>query len=249
MFSINAAAARAAALSSLVCAAAPAHATDNADGLWHGDVAIGGAFAAGNTSSRALTGTAEGARATAADKISLFGNVNYGRSKVDGVETTTADQVRAGGRYDVNLGDAAFVFGGGDGETNRTAGLDSRTDIDSGLGYKVLHAAATTFDVIVGLGWSHAKFVDGTTGEGATALVGEESTHTLSDTTTFTQRAEFHSGVHAVGNLATLAASVATAIAGGWTLDTTLSVRYASKVPDGLKSTDALLSVGFGYKF
>ena len=42
---------------------------------------------------------------------------------------------------------------------------------------------------------------------------------------------------------------MATAIAGGWTLATALSVRHASKVPAGLKSTDTLLTVGFGYKF
>ena len=249
MSSPNAALARAVAVSSLMLACAHARAGDASDGLWHGDVAIGGAFASGNTNSKTLTGTADGTRATAIDKISLFGNVDYGRDKVDGVETATADQARAGGRYDYNLGEATFVFGGSDGETDKVAGLASRIDLDSGLGYKVIHGAATTFDVFAGLGWSHAKFVDGTTGTGATALVGEESTHELSDTTTFKQRAEFHSGAHAIGNLATFDASVAAAISGGWTLTTALSVRYASQVPAGVKSTDTLLTVGFGYKF
>ena len=219
------------------------------DELWHGNVAIGGAFASGNTNSKVLTGAADATRATAADKINLFGNVNYGRSKVDGVETTTADQVRGGGRYDYNLSDAMFVFGGADGETNKAAGLDSRLNLDTGVGYKVIHDATTTFDVFGGLGWSHAKFTDGTTGKGATALLGEESTHKLSDTTTFKQRVEFHPGGHDIGNLATLDAGLATAISGGWTLNTGLTVHYASKVPAGLKSTDSLLTVGFGYKF
>ena len=249
MSSLNTVVTRGLALSCLSLAGALAHAADAPDGLWHGNVAIGGALASGNTNSKTLTGAADGARATATDKISLFGNVNYGRNKVDGAETTTADQVRAGGRYDYNLGEAAFAFGGGDGETNKAAGLDSRIDLDGGLGYKVVHDAATSFDVFAGLGWSSAKFVDGTTGKGATALVGEESTHKLGDTTTFKQRAEFHPGARAVGNLATFDASVATAISGGWTLNTALSVRYASKVPAGLKSTDTLLTVGFGYKF
>ncbi|HYP34245.1 MAG TPA: DUF481 domain-containing protein [Burkholderiaceae bacterium] len=240
---------RALALSSLACAASLAHAEAAPDGLWHGTVAVGGAFASGNTNSKVLTGAADGARVTAADKISLFGNVNYGRNKVNGVETTTADQVRAGGRYDYNLSDAAFVFGGGDGETNKAAGLDSRLNLDTGLGYKIIHDATTTFDVFGGLGWSHAKFTDGTSGQGVTALLGEESVHKLSDTTTFKQRAEFHPGAHDIGNLATFDASLATAISGGWTLNTALAVRYASKVPAGLKKTDTLLTVGFGYKF
>ncbi len=219
------------------------------DELWHGNIAVGGAFASGNTNSKVLTGSADATRTTATDKISLSGNVNYGRNKVDGVETTTADQVRGGGRYDYNLSESMFVFGGADGETNKAAGLDSRLNLDTGLGYKVIHDATTTFDVFGGLGWSHAKFTNGTTGKGATALLGEESTHKLSDTTTFKQRVEFHPGTHDIGNLATLDAGLATAISGGWTLNTGLTVHYASKVPAGLKSTDSLLTVGFGYKF
>jgi len=198
---------RALALSSLACAASLAHAEAAPDGLWHGTVAVGGAFASGNTNSKVLTGAADGARVTAADKISLFGNVNYGRNK------------------------------------------DSRLNLDTGLGYKIIHDATTTFDVFGGLGWSHAKFTDGTSGQGVTALLGEESVHKLSDTTTFKQRAEFHPGAHDIGNLATFDASLATAISGGWTLNTALAVRYASKVPAGLKKTDTLLTVGFGYKF
>lgn len=247
--SLNPAFARVLALASLVSVGFQAQAADAPDGLWHGDITIGGALASGNTTSKTLTGAANATRATVTDKTSLSGIVNYGRNKVDGVETTTADQLRAGGRYDYNLSETAFVFGGASGETDKAAGLDSRFGLDSGLGYKVVANATTTFDLFAGLGWSSARFVDGKTGQGATGLAGEESTHKLSDTTTFKQRAEFHPGVHALGNLATFDASVATAIAGGWTLDTALSVRYASKVPAGLKSTDTLLTVGFGYKF
>ena len=247
MSSSTALVARAALLSLTVAGAA--HAAAAPDELWHGNIAVGGAFASGNTSSKVLTGSADATRTTTVDKINLFGNVNYGRSKVAGVQTTTADQVRAGGRYDYNLSDAMFVFAGADGETNKVAGLDSRLNLDTGLGYKVLHDATTTFDVFGGLGWSHAKFVDGSTAQGATALLGEESTHKLSDTTTFKQRVEFHPGAHDIGNLATLDAGLATAISGGWTLNTGLQVHYASKVPAGLEKTDSLLTVGFGYKF
>lgn len=141
------------------------------------------------------------------------------------------------------------MFGGADGETNKAAGLDSRFNLDTGLGYMVIHDAATTFDAFGGLGYADAKFTDGTTGKGASAIVGEESTHKLSDTTTFKQRAEFHPGANDISNVATLDASLATAISGGWTLNTGLAVHYASKVPASLKKTDPLLTVRFGYKF
>ncbi|MEO8280573.1 MAG: DUF481 domain-containing protein [Ideonella sp.] len=51
------------------------------------------------------------------------------------------------------------------------------------------------------------------------------------------------------GNRATFDATVATAISGGWTLNTGFSVRYDSKVAPGLKNTDTLLTAGFGYKY
>ena len=240
--------ARAALLAMLVAAhpRAPAAAPDEP---WHGNVAVGGAFASGSTNSTVLTGSADATRTTAADKLNLSGNVNYGRSKVDGVETTTADQLRAAGRYDYNLSDALFVFGGADGETNKAAGVDTRYNLDTGLGCKMIQEKTTTFDVFAGLGYTDAKFTDASSGRGATGVLGEESTHKLSATTTFKQRAEFHPGAHDIGNFATLDASLATAISGGWTLDTGLTVHYASKVPAGLKATESLLTVGFGYKF
>jgi putative salt-induced outer membrane protein len=148
-------------LASLAAGSSLAMAEAKVDGLWHGSIVLGGAFASGNSSARTLTGSADASLATAADKISLFGNVNYGRNKVAGVNTTTADQVRAGGRYDYNLSDTTFVFGGVDGETNKAAGLDSRYNLTTGLGYKIIRTDDTTFDVFGGIGYSNAKFTVG----------------------------------------------------------------------------------------
>jgi putative salt-induced outer membrane protein len=228
---------------------ATAHAQDEPDGKWHGGITIGGAFASGNSASRVLTGTADAAVATTIDKISLYGNVNYGRSDIDGIRTTTSDQVRLGGRYDYNLSESLFLFGGANAETNKVAGLKSRYGINTGAGYKIIRTAETTFDVFAGVGYSKVKFTDDSSANGAELMIGEESTHKLSDTTTFKQRLEFRPGQGDLGNLATFDASLATAISGAWTLNTGLAVRYASEVAPGLKSTDTLVTVGFGYKF
>jgi putative salt-induced outer membrane protein len=233
----------------MLLAAGAAMAQDEPDGKWHGGITIGGAFASGNSSSRVLTGSADAAVATTVDKISLYGNVNYGRSDIDGVRTTTSDQVRLGGRYDYNLSEALFVFGGANAETNKVAGLKSRYGLNGGVGYKVIRTAETTFDVFAGVGYSTVKFTDDSSANGAEFMLGEESTHKLSESTTFKQRLEFRPGQGDLGNLATFDAALATAISGAWTLNTGLAVRYASEVAPGLKSTDTLLTVGFGYKF
>jgi putative salt-induced outer membrane protein len=80
------------------------HAQDTLDGRWHGGLSVSGAFASGSSNSRILAGNADASVANAEDKLSLYGVANYGRNKVDGIDTTTADLLRLGGRYDFNLG-------------------------------------------------------------------------------------------------------------------------------------------------
>ncbi len=96
-------------------AAAPVTPLDN---QWHGGISIGGAAASGNASSFVLSGAADGVKATAQDKISLWGIANYGTSKNNGVKTTNSDSLRLGGRYDYNLTQRVFAFGTAEGETN-----------------------------------------------------------------------------------------------------------------------------------
>ena len=100
-----------------------------------------------------------------------------------------------------------------------------------------------------GVGYGDVKYTDGTHQNGAEFLLGEESTHVLSASTTAKQRLVVYPGTGDLGNRATFDAGLATAISGGWTLNTGLAVRYQSKAPAGVKSTDTLLSFGFGYKY
>jgi len=237
------------AVAASLCAGATAHAETAPDGQWHGNTALGGAYASGNTSSMSLTLAADTSKATAIDKINLAGLVNYGRSKVNGLDTTTADQIWLKGRYDYNLSQDLFAFGGVGVETNKAAGTESRYGLNVGAGYKLIRTAATSFDIFGGVGYASVHFTNNTSANGSELLLGEESTHKLSDTTTVRQRFEYRPGQGGLGNLATFSASMATAISGGWTLNVGMSSQYASIVPKGSKSTDTLLTVGFGYKF
>lgn len=234
-----------AAFSALALAAAGAMAQDKPDGLWHGGVSIGGAVASGNTDSKTLAANADAARATAQDKITLYGVANYGRS----AGVTTANLLRLGGRYDWNLSDKLFAFGGAETETNKAGGVKSRYALNGGIGYKLVRTPVTSWDVFAGVGYSDTSFTDGSSRNGAELLLGEESSHKLSDTTTVKQRLVVYPGSSDVGTRATFDAGLATAISGGWTLNTGLAYRYASKVAAGMKKSDTLLTFGFGYKF
>lgn len=237
------------ALLPLLAAAFAAQAQTAPDNQWHGGANVGAAFASGNTSSQVVSAGADAALATAQDKTSLYGVANYAKAKVNGVDTTTANLLRLGGRYDRNLSEQLFAFGGGEVETNKAAGLKNRVGLNAGVGYKLVRTSETSWDVFGGLGYEDVEYTSGVSRNGVTALLGEESTHKLSATTTAKQRLVLYPGSGDLGSRATFDAGLATAITGGWTLNTGLAVRWAQKVPAGVKTTDTLLTVGFGYKF
>jgi putative salt-induced outer membrane protein len=224
-------------------------AQDTPDGQWHGGLSISGALASGNSSSRTLAANADASRATVQDKISLYGLANYGRNKSAGVDTTTADLLRLGGRYDFNLGEQWFSFGGAEGETNKAGGVRDRYTFNGGVGYHLLKNDTDSWDAFSGLSYTDTRYTDGSKANGAQVLVGEESSHKLSETTTLKQRLVYYPGGGELDDRATFDAGLATTIRGGWTLNVGLSSRYASRVPAGTKKTDNLLTVGFGYKF
>lgn len=233
----------------LTLASQAALAQNTPDGRWHGGLSLSGAFSSGNSSSRTLAANADASLATEQDKISLYGIANYGRNKVDGVDTTTADLLRLGGRYDFNLSTQWFSFAGAEGETNKAGGVRDRYNLNGGVGYHVVKNDTNSWDVFGGLGYTDTRFTDGSKANGAQVLLGEESSHKLSETTTLKQRLVYYPDGDELGDRATFDAGLATTISGGWTLNAGLSSRYAGRVPAGTKKTDNLLTVGFGYKF
>jgi putative salt-induced outer membrane protein len=219
------------------------------DNRWHGNIVLSGTAASGNASSITLSATADAVKASTIDKINLSALVNYGRSETNDLSTTTADQAWARGRYDYNLTSSVFAFGGAEAETNEVGGLSSRYGLNGGLGYKLIQTEATSFDVFAGVGYGGVDYTDGRSASGFELLFGEESSHKLGASTTVKQRFVFRPGQNELGNFATFIAGLATTITGSWTLNLGLNVQYASDVPPGVKTTDMLLTAGFGYKF
>lgn len=220
------------------------------DGLWHGAVSLGGSLSSGNTSNKVLTANADAALATQLDKITLYGQANYASTKSNGTErSTSADSLRLGGRYDRDLSGELFAFGAGEYQTDKVQGLSGRESVQVGLGYHVLRTDSTSFDVFAGIGGAHASYTNLPSGSSFETILGEESTHKISETTQFKQRLTTHIASGEVGRLTTWDLTLSTALAGQWTLNTGLSLRNASVVAPGSKKTDSLLTVGLGYKF
>jgi len=224
------------------------------DGQWHGVISVGGAAASSNTSTQTFNALANGSRETTADKISIYSLANYGNNKTNGVSVRTSQLLRLGGRYDYNLSNTLYAFGGGDFETNKIQNISSRYGLNAGLGYKVVRSADMSFDVFGGVGYSDTKFVtttppDASSIRGVQLLLGEESSHQLSKTSTVKQRFVYYPGQSVIGNRSTFDVSLATLISDAWTLNVGAGLTYNSKPSTGFKTTSSLVTFGFGYKY
>ncbi|MBV8500433.1 MAG: DUF481 domain-containing protein [Paucibacter sp.] len=229
--------------------AAAADAPKAPDGLWHGSVALGGALATSNSATGTVNANVNAARETVVGKWSLWGIGNYSAYYSRGVDTTTANTLRLGSRYDKYFNEQLFIFGAIEAETNRPAGLSHRVSTDVGTGYKLLRSETSSFDLFAGVGDTANRYTSGVLAEGVQMLFGEESSHKLTPTTSLRQRLSVRTGDGNVGSLTTFDANLATKLVGDWTLTTAFQARRSGRPPVGAKSTTSLLTIGIGYKF
>lgn len=237
-----------AALSGVVALPAFAQTAPKPDGAWRGSIGVGATAASGNTKSLNFSGNADAVRQTKTDKLGFYLQSLYGRSTIGGATTTTANQLRLGGRYDRDFTDRIFGFGGLDLEKNKLANIKLRTVPSVGVGYHVIKSEQTTFDVFGGLAYNHTDRYTGANFRGAELLLGEESTHKISSTTSARQRFVVYPSLKDSGEYrSTFDAGIVTAIVGGWNLTATLGHRYDSNPPAGVKKSDLLLFTGLQY--
>lgn len=227
---------------------ASATAQDKPDGQFHGTASLGAAFSSGAVNTTTISGAFDTAKKTDDDKLSFYGLAARGSTKVGKTTDVTADLYRVGARYDRDLNKQVFAFVSGDIEKNGVTNLDLRTAVYVGGGYHVIAAPTTTFDVFGGVGYNRSKYSFDTV-SGTELILGEESSHKLSESTTFKQRLAVYPGFKSEnGYRATFDSSLAVAMGGGWNMNAGLAARYASKIFI-VKKTETLFTVGFGYKF
>src|SRR3979490_2968397 len=96
----------------------------------------------------ALAGKA--VRTTERDKITVYSNAIYAKSKANGVTSTTAHAIVGGIRGDLNVSKKWFVFGFTDFEYDAFEHLDLRNVLGGGLGYHVVATEKTKFHPVGG---------------------------------------------------------------------------------------------------
>ncbi len=229
------------------------------DGLWRGALSSSLALASGNTDSLNFSLGANGVKATKENRISAFLTSLYGSRDVAGNTEKTANLTRGGLRYDWNLSDRSFVFGTVEAEQDKIQRLDSRFVLGAGLGYKLIKEKDTTWDLFGGVthkrdrntvsttvGTILVRTIESRVSSNATELLlGEESNHKFTDTTSFKQKLTLFPNLSRSGELrAQFDAGLVTSLGGGIGWQVTLSNRYNSEAAAGTKKSDTLLLTG-----
>lgn len=215
---------------------------------WRWELGLGASVSSGNTESSSATFNADGVRLNAHGKWTVNGRVLYAKDAVK----TTAEQMAADSRYDHNLTTLVFLFGQVGGLRDRPANIDLRVTAGGGAGYHVIETPETTFDVTTGLGYSEDRYNHPTVVDDETRtsmgrielLLGENSTHRLTDTTNFKQQLALSPALDGSGLRAEWKAGLAVAMTAKLKLSVNASVRYNSDPGTGLKETDTLLVTG-----
>lgn len=242
-------------LASLVATAAVAQV--KADDQWRGTTGLAAAYTSGNSDTSSLALTADFAKANVVDKISLGGSYNYARSRANDVRTTTADRWTLQGQYDYNLTQRTFVFGRLGGEGDKLIDLNWRTAVAGGAGYKLIDTDQHSFNVFGGIGYSRDRYDtvqtiggrNGTTFSRASLLLGEESSHQLTETTRVRQRLEYSPGVSGdKAQLVRFTAGLSVDMTRSLALTVGLVDTYNSKPGVGKRANDLSVLTGISYQ-
>lgn len=219
------------------------------DGVWRGSLGAGATASSGNSESITYTVNADIVKQTEQDKISGYGQAVYGKRKVDSETERTSDLLRGGGLYNRDFSERSFGFGSVDLERNKLIDLKLRSVVAGGVGYHVIKKEGLTFDISTGPAYNRERYSSGTR-DAMEWLVAEESTHTISPTTSFRQRVAYYANLRDAGEYRFVVdAGVVLKINSKWNATATLNNRYQSNPLPGVKSNDLLFVTGVQYVF
>jgi len=118
--------------------------------------------------------------------LSEFASAVYGRTG----DSTTAEQLKAGGRLDVKLISVLHGFVGVTWERNRFAGISRRFEEYAGLALRVIDLPTTTWNIEVGSSLNQQRSTAALARNFAALRVGTQLRHNFTKATYFEEKAE-----------------------------------------------------------
>lgn len=237
----------------LVPLSAAAQVTVKDDGQWRSLLSAGASVSSGNSDSTTITLSGEAVKATTYDKWSMNARALY----VKNDESEAEQRFSAGTHYQRDITDRIFGFGQFDALRDEPANLSSRLSAGGGLGYHVIKRDDLTFDVSGGVGYTRERYVEPEIYDGelrsrynnTELLLAEESTHKISDTTTFRQKLSYLPNLRNSDQYrAVFDAGISVAMTQRLSLTATVSHRHNSDPGEGLKKGDTLFITGVSFR-
>ena len=231
---------------------------------WKGGANVGFSLTRGNSQTENLALAFTAARATKADKLSLYTNVVYGTNQL-AVPSTTANTEAGGIRYDRNINPRMFGFVGADFTSNALQDLNLRSVGSLGLGYHAIKNDRTTLDLLAGGNFTDENYTQTITNTTVTPpttstsklvhnfgalTLGEELTHKLGKSTVLAQKLYLYPNLTQTGEYrGTFDLGLVTKISKwlGW--QNQFSDVYVSNPPTGTKQNDVVLTTGLNFSF
>ncbi|MBL8172400.1 MAG: DUF481 domain-containing protein [Acidobacteria bacterium] len=219
--------------------------------LWNGGLDFGYSLTTGNTRTNTLALGSNLSRQTRRDKTSLYAAYINAKNKTKGgVSETTANAIRGGGRYEINVSNRATAFGFADFEYNQIQLLDLRSVLGGGMGYYAVKNERAQLQVFGGGAYNRENFSTGLRRNSGEIFVGEDLLLKLSDRVLFKERFQLFPNMTNRGEYRhTLDASLTTKLTRWMTWNFTASNRFISNPPPNSKNNDLLLTTGIGVTF
>ena len=215
--------------------------------LWNGGLDFGYSLTTGNTRTNTLALGANLSRQSKRDKTTLYAAYINAKNKNKGVTETTANAIRGGGRYEINLSSRVTTFGFADFEYNQIQLLDLRSVLGGGFGYYVVKRDRVQLQAFGGGAYNRENFSTGLRRNSGELFVGEDFALKLSDRVLFKERFQLFPNMTERGEYRhTFDSSLTTKLTNWMTWNVTASNRYISNPPSGSKNNDLLLTTGIG---
>jgi putative salt-induced outer membrane protein YdiY len=212
---------------------------------WAGSLDAGLSATRGNADTLVVGLGTQAARTTQNDKLSFYAASLFARNNTTGVSVTTAEAIRGGARYDRNINERLFGFVLTDLERDKFQQLDLRLVLGGGLGLHAKKTERMRLDLFAGGSFNREKFSTGETRSSAEALLGEELSYKLSETTTLSQRAVLYPNLSEFGEYRfAFDLTGATRLTRQLSLQATISDRFQSNPLPGIEKNDLLLTTG-----
>lgn len=220
----------------------------NLTDFWRGYFDTGLALTSGNAETRSFTNNAGATRKSKRDTIKLYFTSVFAQADAQGTDSetvTTANAVRGGSRYELDVSEKLFTFGFVDLEFDEFQDLDLRNVLGGGMGYRFVRNDRMSFDLFGGGSYNQEFFKNDITRRSAEIVAGEEFSLTINDRTSLTERLAFYPNMSNTGEYrlqfdTSLTTDVFQWL--GWNV--TFSDRFLSNPVPGRLKNDVLLTTG-----